>query len=492
MTRSTDLIEILSTIAAEDDFAAFAYDGVTYALIFHPYSPQIEGKLMVDNYYPAYQAVRAKRLSLEQATADFAPMAVEYPYKGIALLSGKVKRLYNSLTAHEEYGTYFVMEMLCYRGEWAKESEFAAQLEGVGVDLQAFLTPTHPDHLAARGLADPYVTYSGCAECGKCVLACPTGAIQPPDFCRDKCLREWQGKGEFPIEVAKAMGSRVLGCHTCQAVCPVNVGKIPTAPIVDGDALWQGVIEGKKGLLPFGDLLGHNYLRPVKLGVLCLNALANARDPQAKEVAAQWLTHPDERLRLAARRYLERVGVKPQLEREVKGLIDQQTYLAYCDKGVTTLQTNYYLQAGDHRLRIRHKGEDWELTLKVRVGEDRELGHYEYNAPLSSEVAQRFLTEGLPRADTLRYLGIDVGGDATLLGSLSTYRTVWIQDGLRWELDKSEYLGVTDYEIECEVDSEEEWLRAKEWVKTHMGVEEQSIGKYKRFCRRLEQLKQEK
>ena len=149
MTRSTDLISIVRAIAAKDDFAVFSYAGYAYAILFHPYYPQVEGGLMVDNYYPAYQEVRNLRLRLEDETAHLDPKPVTYPYKGIALLTGRVKRLVNSLTAHPKYGSFFVMEMLRYEGVEAPEFPLLAEMRAAGVDPEAFLDLKHPDHAEA-------------------------------------------------------------------------------------------------------------------------------------------------------------------------------------------------------------------------------------------------------------------------------------------------------------------------------------------------------
>lgn len=485
MTRSTDLDLICKEVSQGEDYAVFSYDGMTYAVLFHPYQPQIEGDLMVDNYYPAYQEVRDKRLALTARTEALEPKLPTYPYKGIAILSGKVKRLTNSLTAHPTYGSFFVMEILSYPGEMAPHSPMEEMLTQAGVDIHAWLTPSHLGHSQAILLSEPYVTYQGCHTCLRCAKACPMGAIEEHAFDAQKCLRTWQGKGELPPEIAKANGKRILGCHTCQIVCPLNCA-IPVAkPLIDGQALWQGVKEGSKGLMPFESLLGRNYLRPVKLAALCLNALANSRDDSAKETAKGWLTHPDGRLREAAKRYLAAVAEAPFFEREVKRMVDPAFYDRYCGKGETVKQINYYFASGEHRLRLREKDGRWEMTLKVRAGEDREDGHYEYNAPIDEADALDYLAKGLPRDVVLALLGQDIGGDATYLGSLTTYRTTFVEEGLTIELDKSEYLGVTDYEIECEVQDEEEWQHAKAWADAHTGSSEQSTGKFKRFTSRL-------
>lgn len=62
-----------------------------------------------------------------------------------------------------------------------------------------------------------------CAQCDKCVLACPTRAIKS-DGTVDarKCIsyQTIENKGEIPDEIAKLVGNRVFGCDKCIDICP--------------------------------------------------------------------------------------------------------------------------------------------------------------------------------------------------------------------------------------------------------------------------------
>jgi len=64
----------------------------------------------------------------------------------------------------------------------------------------------------------------GCAGCGVCRQACPTGALAAPYLTVDRrCLSYiTQTKGFIPREYRSAIGSRLWGCDTCQEACPVN------------------------------------------------------------------------------------------------------------------------------------------------------------------------------------------------------------------------------------------------------------------------------
>jgi epoxyqueuosine reductase QueG len=62
-----------------------------------------------------------------------------------------------------------------------------------------------------------------CADCDKCLKACPTNAITKDKLEPEKCIRYFQNHGIYPDEtITKAAGNRLLGCDICQRVCPHN------------------------------------------------------------------------------------------------------------------------------------------------------------------------------------------------------------------------------------------------------------------------------
>ncbi|NLZ52841.1 MAG: tRNA epoxyqueuosine(34) reductase QueG [Thermoanaerobacteraceae bacterium] len=71
---------------------------------------------------------------------------------------------------------------------------------------------------------------SKCDSCGRCVKACPTGALMAPFQINPyRCLSYiTQMRGFIPEEFQRPLGNRVFGCDTCQEACPHNMNvKIP-------------------------------------------------------------------------------------------------------------------------------------------------------------------------------------------------------------------------------------------------------------------------
>lgn len=64
-----------------------------------------------------------------------------------------------------------------------------------------------------------------CAGCGRCIAACPLGALDGEKFCEEKCLSYiTQKKGLISGKEADAMrkAKTLWGCDICQEVCPHN------------------------------------------------------------------------------------------------------------------------------------------------------------------------------------------------------------------------------------------------------------------------------
>ncbi len=79
-------------------------------------------------------------------------------------------------------------------------------------------------------LAEDEENVEECNGCGKCIKACPLGALSC-GFDENKCLSYiTQKKGELSGAEKKAMidSNTIWGCDICQEVCPHNCGLTPT------------------------------------------------------------------------------------------------------------------------------------------------------------------------------------------------------------------------------------------------------------------------
>lgn len=71
---------------------------------------------------------------------------------------------------------------------------------------------------------------TSCKNCGKCIKACPTGALQPDGaFDAAKCISYLtiEHKGPIPPQLAQSIGSSIFGCDRCILACPYE--KAPSA-----------------------------------------------------------------------------------------------------------------------------------------------------------------------------------------------------------------------------------------------------------------------
>ncbi len=266
---------------------AVSANGGTFLLLAAPYTQMAqppEGYAFIDRYYVASNRIYFVKKQLVSAlqNAGFEPLDCPYPYKYLAA-AGFGAPLRSTLIAHPKYGTRFAMEVIGVKGVYAPEID------------EATLRKRPPLH--------PF-----CAKCGKCVAACPQKALTETGFAPEQCTRSLQEKCEFPTEASsRSMGAHLWGCDVCQRVCPMNA-KLPETPLTEEekalfsfDALLAAFTAGKKGLEPYRDILGGNYLRPVKLLALLFRVIANSdRAEQYRDAALPYLDHPDERLRTAA------------------------------------------------------------------------------------------------------------------------------------------------------------------------------------------------
>ena len=159
------------------------------------------------------------------------------------------------------------------------------------------------------------------------------------------------------------------------------------------------------------------------------------------------------------------IPIRQELEIEFKNLLSEQEYLSlfthYASAKQPIWQANDYFDTPDFELRkkgaalrIREKKQGLVLTLK----QPHENGLLETHVTLSASEAEDLFKYGLLHSDEMnqQLSSFDLQGSLEHLGRLETERIeTTLPEGLL-VLDKSRYLGHTDYELEFEVSNFEQ------------------------------------
>ncbi len=167
-----------------------------------------------------------------------------------------------------------------------------------------------------------------------------------------------------------------------------------------------------------------------------------------------------------------------KLERELKYLISKEDYESAVKDSESVEQVNYYFlpteNADKHTLRIRRRLGCYELTFKVRIETMYDMNTAEeYSEEISESLAKCCIEGGISAQTLNTVLGTAIAPDIRFeyVGLLTTYRARYpSEEGFVLEFDKNDYLGVTDYEVECECSSEEETHRARQYIKSRFEV----------------------
>lgn len=129
-----------------------------------------------------------------------------------------------------------------------------------------------------------------CEGCGRCVAACPAGALRGNGRVdMDRCLRA-QAQYQTPRmadEDKARIGSILWGCEVCQEVCPRNRDVEPTpmppelARALDLKRLLEGDVE------PLAPWIGSNYARKARMQArACMVAANLGRGDLLEEIVA--------------------------------------------------------------------------------------------------------------------------------------------------------------------------------------------------------------
>lgn len=235
---------------------------VLLAWPYRPYEDAADGAT-VSAYYPASDEANRRAADAAQWLEQRGFRALchpNIPLKPMAVQSGLAKFGRNGVTAIDEMGSRFA--------------------------LQAVLTdaPLETD----PGSGGAFDLSESCLHCGKCVSACPVGALDGTGRVDiHRCIRA--KSDEYPLEekYRPLIGRRLYGCDICQDVCPRNAG-IGTQPTPDAlrEALrLENLLRGEAAALaPF---IGKNYARKARMQAkACVIAANMGRTDLREEIRA--------------------------------------------------------------------------------------------------------------------------------------------------------------------------------------------------------------
>ncbi|MDE7192506.1 MAG: CYTH domain-containing protein, partial [Oscillospiraceae bacterium] len=148
------------------------------------------------------------------------------------------------------------------------------------------------------------------------------------------------------------------------------------------------------------------------------------------------------------------------VENEFKVMLKRgqyETLLALYEWDKVIQQTNYYYDTAELTLSDRHvtcrvRKIGGECFLQIKLPNGKDYSRIELEKKLGAEIPEEL------SAELLNALAGDRAElplpDVRLLGALSTSRSVKRFEGAEIDLDKSEYFGKTDYELEIEFTDE--------------------------------------
>ncbi len=140
-----------------------------------------------------------------------------------------------------------------------------------------------------------------CSGCGKCVKACPSGALRSPSgFDHKKCVAYLtQKKGIIPDELKKYMGTYIYGCDICRRVCPLTPAPEASEGCAYPDIKKLLLLTDREFRALYGNTaIGWRGRRTIMRNALI--ALGNIGTEDAARLAAPFLESPHEDIRDAA------------------------------------------------------------------------------------------------------------------------------------------------------------------------------------------------
>ena len=231
---------------------------------YHPAELPDRGYVFVDSYYDASNAAYHAAKELEKRLLDagcFAKANVSYPAKRAAVRAGLGVIGKNSLLITPEHGTRVVIILMA-----------------VGIDVSN----------KEKRVYSP----SECASCGRCISACPTGALSEGGMIHpERCLRNYMLEGiVVPDSVRPMMGRTMIGCDICQRVCPMQP-KLETQhseALLLADFVTEDKAAFAESVTRLSQRIGKNAARPQRIRAQAAILAGNSRNPAFLPVLDVW------------------------------------------------------------------------------------------------------------------------------------------------------------------------------------------------------------
>lgn len=187
-------------------------------------------------------------------------------------------------------------------GEYGKQGLIHFKDVGTFVRISLFLTNLGIEKCSA-------IAYNKeremCKNCNRCVEACPVGAIADKGHVnRNLCIRQYMLSGKIiPRKYRDKMGQTLVGCETCQLVCPDNAKMIERAirpnkqyvELFDIESiLKESVTSLKPRITKMKEVIGANYARATRVLSAAIIAAGNSKDQRYLPYLYRTIFHDSE------------------------------------------------------------------------------------------------------------------------------------------------------------------------------------------------------